>query len=270
MKNIYRCLYVISIMFVSHATMAVTLIELKQGDGTVDRMYFQGMKVRVDSSRESGYVIIDVQNNRVVAVSHDEKKIIDMGGVEDEDAGTQQQSLDVQFVNKGKGPNIAGYSTQHVEVRVNGKKCADEYLNKKLPQQLGIEKVLNKMPAGDSGMEMMEDMGMEVDPCMMAEPEVSRMYSRYGYPLRSVRANGELDTEVVRIDKKASMPSGGFGLPKGYQRVDAAKMMQDFEKKMQNMPELTPEGMQNMTPEQLQQMQQMMEQVMKKIGQPGQ
>lgn len=270
MNTFHQLFSIVSVLLFSFPVFSVTLIELKQGDGANDRMYFQDMKVRVDSDRESGYVIIDVKNNTVVAVSHDEKKIIDMGTIENKDVDAPRQPLDVQFVNKGKGPDIAGYSTRHFEVRVNGKKCSDEYLNKKLPQQLGIEKVLDKMPSGDSGMEMMEDMGMEVDSCMLAESEVSRMFSRYGYPLRSVRANGELDSEVVRINKNAKMPANGFGFPKGYQRVDAGKMMQDFQHKMQNMPELTPEGMKNVTPEQLQQMQQMMEQMMKKMGQPGQ
>ena len=268
MRLVYRCLYTFSIMLMSQVAMGVTLIELKQGDGSVDKMYFEGMKVRVDSSSDSGYVVIDVKNNKMVAVSHEEKKIIDMGRIEDEDTGAHQLSLEIQFVNKGKGPKIAGYPTRHYVIVVNGKKCSDEYLNKKLPQQLGIDKVLNNMPSGGSGMEMMEDMGMEIDPCLQSEPQVSKMFVRYGYPLRSVKANGELDSEVVKIMKRTTLPQGGFGFPKGYQRVDVGKMMRDAQRQIQNMPEMTPEGMQNATPEQIQQMQLMMEQMMKKMGRP--
>jgi len=268
MKRIHGVLS--GILFLSSfSALAAVLVEFKQGDGSTNTMYFQGMKVRVDSSAEPGYIIIDLKQNKIIAVSHEEKKIIDMGNIEHDETVRHSQPLNIEFVKKGNGPSIIGYATKHYEVRVNGKKCSDEYLNKTMPKNLGIEAVLAKMPSADSGMEMMQDMAMQMNPCLLAEPGISAMFSRYGYPLRSVNANGELDTEVIRVNKKASLPAGGFSYPKAYQRVDAGKMMHDLQQKMQNMPELTEEGMQNATPEQLQQMQQMMEQMMKKMGQPG-
>jgi len=265
MKSINRILCAFFMMCISQVSLAVTMVELRQGDGSVDKMYFEGMKVRVDSGSEPGYMIIDVKNNKVIAVSHEERKIIDMGSVDQAEEDAQGQPLNIQFVNKGKGPKIVGYSTKHYQVVVNGQKCSDEYVSKKLPKDLGIEKVLGKMLAGEPDMEMMD--GVDMDPCILAEPQISKMFSNYGYPLRSIRANGELDVEVVRVNRKASLPSGGFSLPKGYQRVDMVKMMQNFQK---NMPEMTPEGMKNVSPEQLQQMKQTLEQMMKKMGQPEQ
>lgn len=97
MKNIYRTLFALLIMCFAQVVAALTMIEVKESDGSVNKMYFKGSKIRVDSSSEPGYVIIDTKNNSMVAVSHEEKKIIDMGSFDNDGVDSHQQAFDVRL-----------------------------------------------------------------------------------------------------------------------------------------------------------------------------
>lgn len=263
MKKINLSIFVLLFLCFWQTSAAVTMIELKQANSSIDKIYIDGLKVRIDSSIEPGYVIIDAGKRKMYIVSHQEKQIMDMGNVMNKDK-SDTKKYNVKFINKGKGPKIAGYTTQHYIVRVNGKKCSDEYTSKKIAKDFGIEKALEKIFTLPEETEMEMTQGM--NECLLAESQISSMYSQYGYALRSLDANGMLDFEVIRLNKNASLPPGGFSLPKGYKNVNMGAMMQDLEQKI---PQMTPEGMQNMTQEQIQQMQQMMEKMMKKMGETG-
>lgn len=268
MKNSYKLVILMILTCVCQAATAVTLIELKQADGSGEKVYIDGMMVRIESSIDPGYVILDGSKGNMFLVSPTEKQIMDMGHMMSQEQKSKKSKYDIKFISKGNGPKIAGYKTKKYEVRVNGQKCSDEYLSTKMPKDLGIQKTFEKISTMFNG----PDMGMMpgMNACMMAEQDITASYSKYGYPMRTVDANGKLESEVVKLTKKAAMPSGGFSLPKGYKRVDVGQMMQGAQQQMpadamKNMPA---DMMQNLSPEQAQQMQQMMEQMMQ--GQPKQ
>ena len=271
MKSRYKLIISIILTCACQTVSAVTLIELKQADGSSEKVYIDGMMVRIESSIDPGYVILDGGKGNMFLVSPAEKQIMDMGHMMSQEKKSIKSKYDVKFISKGDGPKIVGYKTKKYEVRVDDKKCSDEYLSKKMPKDLGIQKTFEKISTMFNG----PDMGMMpgMNACLMAEQDITASYSKYGYPMRTVDTNGKLESEVVKLTKNAAMPAGGFSLPKGYKRVDVGQMMQGMEQQMQQMPadvmkNMPDDMMQHMSPEQTQQMQKMMEQMMQ--GQPRQ
>jgi len=269
MKSILKLLCIIGVLAVQQAAVAAVLIESKQGDGSIDKVYIKGAQVRIDSSVEPGYVLINTDKGTMHAVNHNEKQIMDIGEAISQNKQTMpnKNKYNIKFTRKGSGPTIAGYSTTHYVVMVNGQKCSDEYTSKKMMNDLGVEKTFKKLMAMFK--DLVPDMSgmMNQDPCMAAEQQISENYMKHGFPMRSVNKDGSLETEVVRIKKKASVPAGGFDFPKGYKMVDMSQMMQG----MPAMPQMSPEqmkAMENMDPEKMKQLMEQMMEEMKHMGKP--
>lgn len=266
MKIHIRYISFFILLFFQQASSAVTLIETRQGDGSIEKIYVEGMKVRIDHSNDPGFVIIDGNKKTMHVVSHEEKQIMNMADMLKNNKPGNNSKFTVKFFKEGNGPKIAGYSTKHYIITVNGKKCSDEFTSKKMLKDLGIQKTFERVASmfagmGPSGMDMMQDM----DPCMMAEEKISSEFVKYGYPMRSLDANGALESEVINLTQNTSLPAGGFNLPNGYPVVDMGQMMQGMMPDMQNMP---PDAMQGMPPGMdPEQMKQMMEKMMQQMGQ---
>ena len=270
MNVIVKLLCIIGVLAVQQVAFATVLIESRQGDGSIDKVYIKGAQVRIDSSVEPGYVLINTDKGTMHAVNHTEKQIMDIGEAISQNKQTMpgnKKQFDVKFSSKGSGPTIAGYSTKHYVIMVNGQKCSDEYTSKKLMKDLGVEKTFKKL------MKMFKDLVpdmsgmMNQDPCMAAEQQISENYIKHGFPMRSVNKDGSLETEVVKIKKNASVPAGGFDFPKGYKMVDMSQMMQG----MPAMPQMSPEdmkAMENMDPEKMKELMEKMMEQMQQMGKP--
>ena len=269
MKFMLKLLCIFGVLAVQQAAFAAVLIESKQGNGSIDKVYIKGAQVRIDSSAEPGYVLINTDKGTMHAVNHTEKQIMDIGEAisQNKQEMPNKNKYNIKFTRKGSGPTIAGYSTTHYVVMVNGQKCSDEYTSKKMMNDLGVEKTFKKLMAMFK--DLVPDMSgmMNQDPCMAAEQQISENYMKHGFPMRSVNKDGSLETEVVRIKKKASVPAGGFDFPKGYKMVDMSQMMQG----MPAMPQMSPEqmkAMENMDPEKMKQLMDQMMEEMKHMGKP--
>jgi len=272
MKSILKLLCIFSAFAVQQVTFATVLIESKQGDGSLDKVYIKGSQVRIDSSAEPGYVLIDTDKGTMHAVNHTEKQVMNIGEAiaQNKQQMPNKTKFDIKFAKKGSGPTIAGYSTTHFVIMVNGQKCSDEYTSKKLMNDLGVEKTFKKL------MTMFKDLApdmsgmMNQDPCMAAEQQISENYVKHGFPMRSVYKDGSLETEVVKTKKNASLPAGGFDFPKGYKMVDMSQMMQG----MPAMPQMSPEqmkameDMEKMDPEKIKKLMDDMMEEMKHMGKP--
>jgi hypothetical protein len=113
-------------------------------------------------------------------------------------------------------------------------------------------------------------MGM-MDPCDSAEVSFEKTYQKLGFPLKTMDSDGSSKSEVVRISRNASVPSGGLDIPPGYKVVDMGQKMQ--ESMQGNFPGQSGRGMpsqedvmdgQEMDPEKLQQM---LQEMMQQMGQ---
>ncbi len=240
---------------VSAPVFGATLLEMKDGEGGNQKMWIDGERMRIQDSSEPGYMLMHVKEKKMYVVDAEERQVLDMSGVfaNRRGGGPQAAKLDVALVKQGKGPKIAGYDTMHYALTVNGEKCSDEYLSGKALSDIAatdaFEALSELAPEGPMGM-------AQLGPCEAADFQLTEIYKQHGYPLRIVRADGSLESEVTSVVKNAAAPEGGFSLPADYPVVTFGQMMRQAMP-----PSVIPEGVDPA------QMEHMMQEMMKRMEQ---
>jgi hypothetical protein len=265
-------LLIAAVMFLSISQgQAATLIESKDRQGTLTKMWIEGSMMRVDINNESSYMLFDVKNKKMYAVDPEKREAMDMSHLFNEDRKNVlgRPEYKFKFDMMGKGPVIAGYNTLHFQSSANGMKCADEYLSKKAFDDIAsleIFEALSKMAeSAQSGMRM--GMGTQ-DPCESLDENAMGNYKKHGYPLKMVEKDGSVDSEVIRISLDVAKPKKDFQVPGGYEVINLEQMMNEQMKYMpqQGNNQATPQmkGMENQEMDPAE-MQLMLEQMMKNM-----
>jgi hypothetical protein len=243
---------------------AAILIESKDSQGTITKMWLEGSSMRVDFDNQSSYMLFDVKKKKMYAVDPEKREAMDMSHLFNEDNKNVygQPEYIISFDKQGKGPYIAGYDTVHYQSTVNGKKCTEEYLSKKAFDDIAsleVFEALSKMAqSAQSGMSMM-GMGTQ-DPCDSAHASAIELYQKHGYPLKLVKKDGSLDSEVIKILLSVAKPKKDFQVPDGYQVTNLEQMMNEQMKYMpqggdpQAIPQREGMGNQEMDPAEIQRM----------------
>ena len=263
MKKIFIVFFVF-IAAASFATVsrAATLIESKDKEGGIQKMWIQGSKMRMDFSHEKGYSLFDAKARKMYVVNPNEKTIMDVSWTLEETKTSGKSKYKIKFTKKGSGPSIAGYATNHFEFFVNDNKCKDEFLSLKALNDIEAHEIFDAMPKqGPMDLEGMPP-GM-ISPCDAVAASLGEQYKKYGFPLRIIDKTGTVDSEVTRISKNSPPPRGGFDPPSGYtvrKMGDMNKMMREMPQKGDSMPEMP----KDFDPEK---MQKMMQEMMKQRGQ---
>ena len=221
--------WIVGSSFFSASLSAATLIEMKESDGSTVKMWVEGSKMRVDS--DEGYAITDMEKRKMYYISPAEGTVMDMSSIlapQSPVAETGEQ-MKVDVKKMGAGPDIAGYSTQHYKVSVQGDHCKDIFLSTKAMDDMASKDIIKYMQdMSDTGIEEME--AQWSSPCDHADQGID--YVKLGFPMRTVDIENNSVEEVKSIQLNAMIPAGGFELPKGMQIIDMGQMM-DMMRQMQ-------------------------------------
>lgn len=243
------------LLLVPYSALAATMIETVDEEGGLARIYIEGNLARFEMPSENGYAVMDTDKRTMKAVIPQQKMVMDMSDMMRNNTGKSARSGNMTVKDKGKGPKIAGYSTQEYTLHAGSKYCGSAYVSKAVLNDLQLDKFFDAMQAiGDSaggdmaGLDTMT--GGKSDPCLQAEENASEEFKKIGFPLRVTNANKKIVSEVRNISKNARLPPGAFDIPADYPVTNPAQMMRDA---MKQMP---PEAMEMMR----QQMQQMYQQ----------
>lgn len=215
---------------------AASLMETRDEDGTVQRIYVEGRKMRVQERDGEEYMLFDLEAKKLYAVRPAAKEAVDMSGMLSESAAAS--ATGVRLEHKGQGPSIAGYATEHYLARAGEKTCTEEFLSRQAAEDLGAAPLLEALASLGA-----EEDG-DSDPCEQAERELAKLYGEHGIPLRVVETDGTVSMEVTRIEKNVPAPAGGFHLPEGYRVVtldaEVRKAMEEAQKSLEGL--VPPEG----------------------------
>lgn len=214
-------------------TFAATLVEIRDNQGEIQRLWIEGSALRIDPAGGQGYMLFDEKSRNLLVIDHERGVVMDMTSLL---AAKQNENRKAQFVakalQKGSGPTIAGYSTIHFEVSVNDTKCSDEYLSQKALDDVRFFKPVAAM-ADIVGLTVNADSQKTANPCDSAPFILGNTYQKNGFPMKVATIDGSLDSEVLRIAGNVKLPPGGFPPPAGYPVLQVNQAMWDA---MQNMP----------------------------------
>jgi hypothetical protein len=224
-------------MVISLPGVAGTLIESRDDVGGSSTVKIETTHVRIESGDDSGYMLIDMKNNKVYSVSNDDHMVIDastpvdMGPADTEQTDVPHTAPTITKI--GKGPRIAGYSTVHYKVSVGDQHCYDEYLASKPLENKDVKNFTAMMSKWSSEQRKYAGgMYEDEDECDAAESVVTDQYTKLGIPMRTVDSAGTVIHEITRIQTGVSFPSSVFTPPKEYPVVTQQELM----KRLQGSP----------------------------------
>ena len=213
-------------------------IKMQSPDGLVTTFWIGPDKVNMATESASGYVIVDVKQQKQFLIDHNEGMVIDVSdGFSDpsvsapqSNANTpQESSVDIRIEKAGKGPEIAGFNSEIYEIKANGTLCSKEFLSTepfRHPEIVQLLKVMELLGESDD-----INNNTLYSPCEQAELTLERQYQHYGIPLKSVDANGITSSEVIDF-KVADAPAGIYDFPRGYAVTTMRQLLQE---QMENM-----------------------------------
>jgi len=227
------CLILIMAMLTS-STGAGTLIESTDNVGNHVSVLIDKEMARVDSSDLEGYMVVNMAKQKLYVVSHDEHVVIDLSVAADNNSrldmnvASNSRRPATTFVDQGRGPEIAGYASQHYKVMVGNKRCFDEYLSKKMIAYPEVHKFIQVMAKQSQAREnegMVEYYAAD-NPCESAEDVMDTQHLSLGLPLRTLDDQGVAVYEVTRITLDAVSSTDSFKFPEDYPLVSKVIMMQ--------------------------------------------
>ena len=251
-----RVLEVAFIMIVASThSIADTRVEIRDGEGGLSSFSSNGKRVRMENDGEASYVLIDLAKHEFKMVDPHNREVMTIGGMaEAESATVPAQKVTIQLLSQGKGPTIAGFSTQKYQINVNKINCGTIFGSKKALQQKGMSDFISAMGEMEQQTSQMADeyeAGMS--PCSQAHFQSVKTFETTGAPLRIMDEQGQLESEVTSINTQAKTPDGYYDDPAGFKLTSIAEKMNEATQQNQQMMQ----QMQNNMPDINQIMQQM-------------
>jgi len=226
----YLILIFSALIFYSNTNAAV-LIDSEDEDKKKARVLIDGNRARIDSGALGGYMLLNLEKEKVYAINHQERVILDLSSPvtthspHKSEPGTLPK---IEIKAQGKGPKIAGYATKKYRIFMNGLHCFDEYLAPSLLKNKEIKRFVQILAKTTQAQEN-NAIGLPFDeqtPCDSAPELADDFYEKYGIPLRTVDSTGLISHQIKNINTKANFQSGTFSSPNGYTAVTRQDMIQ--------------------------------------------
>lgn len=206
---------------------AATLIEVKSPQGQ-SKVWRDGTQSRMDTG-DGGYVVLDSKAESMLVVMPKDRRVMDMSDILRSGGPAGGNGIKVVFSKQGAGPRIAGYPTTRFSFTANGNACGNVLASPQALEDTGLQDTLKMMQRMAMRADaLMSAFNSQADPCQRAGAQLSEHTDSIGAPMRITAANGQLVSEIISIDKNASLPPNAFAIPAGYQVVNTGQMLRQL------------------------------------------
>lgn len=216
-----------ALALVAFNSQAATLVEVKSSQGQ-SKVWREGSLSRMDTG-DGGYMVVDSKAETMLVVMPKERRVMDMSDLLKSSGSAGGNGINVTFSKQGGGPDIAGYATTHYSYSANGKACGSVLASPQAMKDSGLQDALDMMQRMATRADaLMSAFNSQTDPCQRAGAQLSEHAGKIGAPMRITAPGGQLVSEIVRIDKNASLPAGAFAIPEGYQVFNTGQMLRQL------------------------------------------
>lgn len=225
---------------------------------------------RMEVGSAEQYMLFDFTQQKMTMVNAQQKQAIDMSSLPKmpenlpkPPAQADAAPVKVELVKVGKGPEIAGFSTEHYQVKADGKVCSNEFIS---AEAMNIEYVENFMQsmhkmAAERRKNMKNMPFFKQDPCAKAAEQSAGDMLKHGMLMRSQDSNGQLRNEIVSIKTDVAAKAEDFTVPADFEVMTPQQMMQRAMQNRgrqgqggQNAPQISPEMREKMQQEMMKRM----------------
>ncbi|MEN8215201.1 MAG: hypothetical protein ABFS56_02260 [Pseudomonadota bacterium] len=238
------------------ASFAATVVERRQME-TIQKITLDKDDAHISSPDPNFYTLIDLDKGKAYMVNTKEKRIVEMNIIGTPPKPPQDMMppwqpsqppqatnrpepppVKASLIEKGNGPEIAGYPTVKYQVKANGQACSENYFSKKAAQVPYIKDWLKAMSDMTNSRKMK---GMRIHPCQKAHDDLEAESMKLGFPMKSVVKMGErggdkVRFEIIRIKTDVEVSADTFTLP-GYDVISEQEMIAEGQAKMRQMME---------------------------------
>lgn len=214
---------------------AATLVERQDAQKQVEKMTVDEHHVRIDYTYRGSYTLIDLEKNTLSLVNTGQKEVVERNLKVPPNTGSLPPGMslppakpvgEVKLVDKGAGPDIAGYPTVHYQITADGEVCADHYLSAEAAKVPYLKHLIETMEkSAQPPAEMVERM----PPCAQAQFKIKADYMAKGLPMRSVDNKGNVMYEITKIQTDVEVPADTFEIPSGFKTMTAEEMRKKME-----------------------------------------
>jgi hypothetical protein len=223
----FKTCLLIALTLAAFHVQAATLIEVKSSQGQ-SKVWRDGSLSRMDTN-DGGYMVVDSKAETMFVVMPKDRRVMDMSGLLRAPGLAGGNGIKVVFSKQGNGPRIAGYTTTQYSYTANGKACGSVLASPQAMKDTGLQDTLDMMQRMATRADaLMSAFNSKADPCQRAGTQLSEYAATIGAPMRITATNGQLISEIVRIDKNASLPPDAFAIPEGYQVVNTGQMLRQL------------------------------------------
>ncbi|BAP55956.1 hypothetical protein THII_1659 [Thioploca ingrica] len=227
-------------------TWAATIVERRDTRGDKQKIIMEEQQARIETSNPNFYTLIDLEKGKAYMVNTEEKQIMAMNIVgtlpkppQDMPPLPKLPDIKAELIEKGKGPEVAGYTTINYQVIAEGKVCSENYFSLEAVKVPYVKAFLDAMYQMSSSR---KPKGLPVHPCQQAHDELEAQSMKLGVPMKSViKGSGEkgdkVKYEIIRIQTDVKIPEDTFTLPKKYQLKTEAQMLEEQQAMMKRQEE---------------------------------
>jgi hypothetical protein len=222
MKTYFPFIFLLVAIIFFRPAFSATLIESQESGAGIQKTWVDGTQLRVETEDSAQYMLMDFSQHKLYLVHPENSQVMDMSKiVAGFGADSQDQLISRHTVlHLGKGPVIAGYQTEHYRINVNGEKCFDSFTSTQAVDDFALQAFIDGMkemfPKNDLLMQ-------KEDPCSKAEKILD--YKQIGLPLKISKKNSGKTYVVIKLEKNASVPEGGFTVPQDFHIIDYGEMI---------------------------------------------
>ena len=209
----------LAFLVTSSPALADTVIEFKYSDKT-SQFLTNGNMARINSRGTDDYQLVNFKTSTVYSVTPEDKQITNLSSSIPSISGVKPPSVRSDIKPSGRGPAIAGYSTNKYLLSANGEYCGTLFASKDALKGSAIENMFDTLKTmADRHLESLGGFAMLIPTCQLARIQLVENLQHIGAPMRVLDTDGKMETEITSIIKNAGVDPHYYAFPANYRKV---------------------------------------------------
>ena len=209
-------IFTLACLFVSTAN-ADIVIEFNN-QGSESQFLSNGKMARINTRDTDDYMLVDYEKNTIYSVSSAQNQVVNLSESLPSIGVSEPPQIKLALKPIGEGPDIVGYPTTRYRFSANGESCGTIYASKDALSGTAVEDMFDTLKAiADSHMQSLGGFAALIPVCQLAKIELANQFKEIGAPMRVTNKDGDVDSEISKILKNASVETEYYALPARYQ-----------------------------------------------------
>ncbi len=222
-------IFALACLFMSTASADIVIEFTHQGNES--QFLTNGQMARINTRGTDDYMLVNFEKNSIYSVSSEQNQVVNLSDSLPSIGFSEPPKIEPTLKQLGEGPTIVGYPTTRYRFSANGEHCGSIYASKDALGGTAIEEMLDTLKAmADSHMQSLGGFAALIPVCQLAKIELANKFKEIGAPMRVTNNDGEIDSEISKIFKNASVETDYYALPARYQLAATDKEIKSADK----------------------------------------